>query len=216
VQHPIEAVAPAETTPAPLPALDESDAAIGEALRALMPGGAFDALVHPARLARRIVATVDNLPRQSVAPDVRPLRSASGIFAASAGAAGPVIGSDNAARYEPYVSALAAVDSKRLVAAYAHFYPLLQQAYRDLGYPNGYFNDRLVAVLDHLLAAPEPAGPVGLTQPKVLYEFADPALESLSAGQKIMVRMGPQTEARVKAKLAEIRRLVAAQQRDTP
>jgi hypothetical protein len=97
------------------------------------------------------------------------------------------------------------------VAAYVHFYPLLQQAYRDLGYPDGYFNDRLVAVLDNLLAAPQPAEPVALAQPKVLYEFADAALESLPAGQKILVRMGPANEARVKAKLAEIRRLVAGQ-----
>ncbi|HQU43635.1 MAG TPA: DUF3014 domain-containing protein, partial [Pirellulales bacterium] len=42
-----------------------------------------------------------------------------------------------------------------------------------------YFNDRLVSVIDHLLAAPEPAGPVALVQPKIIYKFADPQLESL-------------------------------------
>ena len=50
-----------------------------------------------------------------------------------------------------------------------------------------------------------------LAQPKVLYQFSDPALESLSAGQKTMIRMGPENEAKVKAKLREIRRLIAAQ-----
>ena len=49
------------------------------------------------------------------------------------------------------------------------------------------------------------------TQPKVLYEYADPALESLSAGQKALVRMGPDNEAKVKAKLRELRRMIAAQ-----
>jgi hypothetical protein len=45
-----------------------------------------------------------------------------------------------------------------------------------------------------------------LARPKVLYEFADPQLEGRSAGQKVMMRMGSQNAARVKAKLREIRR----------
>ena len=61
-----------------------------------------------------------------------------------------------------------------------------------------------------MLEAPVPTGPVKLVRPKVLYQFADPELEGLSAGQKIMVRMGPENEARVKAKLREIRRALTA------
>ena len=93
---------------------------------------------------------------------------------------------------------------------YVRLYPLFQQAYVELGYPNGYFNDRLVSVIDHLLAAPEPRSPIRLTQPKVLYEFADPALEGLSAGHKILVRVGIDDEMRLKAKLREIRKALAA------
>jgi hypothetical protein len=92
-----------------------------------------------------------------------------------------------------------------LVAVYVRFYPLFQQQYEELGYPGKYFNDRLVEVIDHLLAAPEVQGPIRVTQPKVLYEFADPKLEALSAGQKIMVRMGAENAVKVKAKLREIR-----------
>jgi len=36
------------------------------------------------------------------------------------------------------------VDAKKLVSVYVHLYPLFQQAYVGLGYPDGYFNDRLV------------------------------------------------------------------------
>jgi hypothetical protein len=61
-------------------------------------------------------------------------------------------------------------------------------------------------VIDHLLAARLIEGPVKLVQRKVLYEFADPELEALSAGQKIMIRIGPENAARLKAKLLEIRR----------
>jgi hypothetical protein len=39
----------------------------------------------------------------------------------------------------------------------------------------------------------------------VRYEFADPALEARSAGQKMLLRMGPQQRQSLKAKLSEIR-----------
>jgi hypothetical protein len=102
-----------------------------------------------------------------------------------------------------------AVDTGRLVALYVRFYPLFQQAYRELGYPKGYFNDRLVEVIDHLLVTPEITGPIRLTKPWIMYEFADPALEARSAGQKTLIRMGPANALRVKAKLREFRRQIA-------
>ncbi len=97
----------------------------------------------------------------------------------------------------------------QLVAVYRHFYPLFQQAYVELGYPQGYFNDRLVAAIDDLLATPEPAEPPRLVQQKVIYQFADSDLEGRSAGQKIMLRIGTENARTVKAKLREIRKLVA-------
>ena len=64
-------------------------------------------------------------------------------------------------------------------------------------------------VIDNLLAAPEPQAPIRLTQPHVLYQYADPALESASAGQKILMRMGGRNEALVKAKLRAIKQELA-------
>jgi hypothetical protein len=89
------------------------------------------------------------------------------------------------------------------------FYPLFQQAYQSLGYPNGYFNDRLVVTIDNLLAAPDIVTDIALVRPNVMYQFADPKLEELSAGQKLMLRMGPVNAAIVKAKLRELRAQVA-------
>ena len=116
----------------------------------------------------------------------------------------------NFARYEPMVNALRKLDMQRVADVYLRFYPLFQGAYQDLGYPNGYFNDRLVAVIDSLLAAPEPAGPIELTRPNVLYTFSDPTLEALPAGQKLLIRMGPDNAAVIKAKLRELRSIVTA------
>ena len=98
-----------------------------------------------------------------------------------------------------------ALDTKRAVEMYTRFYPLFQQAYVDLGFPNGHFNDRFVEVIDHLLATPEVKGPVQLVVPHVLPEYADPTLQERSTGQKLLIRMGPENAARVKAKLRELR-----------
>lgn len=212
VQHPIEPVAPRSgEAAAPPPALADSDPVVQDALGALLGAGPIERLLYPDRTIRRIVATVDNLPRASLSADIRPVRPVPGTFATIGPDASRQIGLDNAARYSPYVNAFAAVDARALVALYVRFYPLFQQAYGELGYPNGYFNDRLVEAIDNALATPLIEGPIALTQPKVLYEYADPSLQSLSAGQKVLLRMGPQNAGRVKAKLREIRALVTAQ-----
>jgi len=62
-----------------------------------------------------------------------------------------------------------------------------------------------VKTIDVLLATPEVNGPLKVEQPKVVYVFADPALEALPAGQKAMLRLGPRNAAAVKAKLREFR-----------
>ena len=100
---------------------------------------------------------------------------------------------------------------RQLASTYKRLYPLFQQAYVDLGYPNGYFNNRLVEVIDHLLATPELEMPAQLTQPSVYFEFADPELEQRSAGQKLLIRLGNNNAAAVKLKLRELRREVAKQ-----
>lgn len=203
VEHPI--AAPAAPEPAPLPALAESDPALSEALAGVL-GNSFRQLFEPQDLVRRLVATIDNLPRKTLAQRLLPIKPVPGPFRAVGPEGALVVSPDNAARYTPYVRALEAVNSASLVAIYVRFYPLFQQAYAELGYPTHYFNDRLFEVIDNLLATPDVSGAIALTQPKVLYEYADPALQDLSAGQKMLLRMGPDNEARVKAKLREIKR----------
>jgi hypothetical protein len=114
----------------------------------------------------------------------------------------------NADRYAPYLQVLQRVDPRALVAWYVRHYPLFQQAYRDLGYPKGYFNDRLIVAIDDMLAAPAPATPVQLVQPKVFYRYADADLEARSAGQKLLMRLGPADETLVKSKLRVLRGLL--------
>lgn len=212
IQHPIEVAETAvPDTGAPLPLLEDSDGAVLEGLGALLGGDALGALLNPQHVIQRIVVTIDNLPRQKLALDSIPVRGAQGAFTTAADGDRRAIGEQNAARYAPYARVAQAVDAKTLVAWYVRYYPLFQESYRQIGYPDGYFNDRLIEVIDHLLATPEPAQPVALAQPNVMYEYADPMLESRSAGQKLLMRSGPENEAMIKAKLREIRATLTGQ-----
>ena len=118
------------------------------------------------------------------------------------------IAARNAKRYDSFVNFAVSLDSKRIVVLYKRFYPLLQKNYQEIGYPDKHFSDRVIAAIDDLLAAPAPGGAVFLDQPRVLYEYAESSLERRSVGQRIMVRVGPEHAARLKAKLREIRGLL--------
>jgi Protein of unknown function (DUF3014) len=211
-KHPIEAAAATPpAAPESLPDVPSSDPALQDALASLFGGVPLDRVFHLQEIVPRFVATIDNLPRQTVALSKMPVQPVEGGLETAQANGQTLLRADNAERYATYIRLMEQVDTKKLVQTYVHFYPLFQKAYQDLGYPNGYFNDRLVEVIDNLLAAPEVPAPVELAQPKVLYEFADPKLEQLSAGQKMMIRMGPVNESRAKAKLRDIRRAVTGQ-----
>jgi hypothetical protein len=199
-----------------LPGLETSDSMMRESIAGLVGRKAFDDFVVPDQLVRRIVATVDNLPRQTAPRRTLPLNPVPGSLTAAPAGEDWTIDPANAARYAPFVRVLESLETRALVWGYVRAYPLFQRAYEELGFPGKYFNDRLLEAIDDLLAAPQAAGPVRLMRDKVLYQFADPDLEARSAGQKVMVRMGAENAAKVKGKLREIRRGIVAAGAERP
>ena len=208
--HPIEEArvsAPASAAPA-LPALEQSDEVLTGLLIDLAGQSLFETLFERKDIVRRIVATVDNLPRESVPARIWALKPAPGHFLVSGQGGNFSIAPENLLRYAPYAQLAQATDAQRLVTAYVHHYGLFQQAYEQLGYPQAYFNDRLIVAIDDLLATPSAAGSLPLVQPHVLYQYADPSLEALSFGQKALLRMGPDDKTAIKNKLRQIRALL--------
>jgi DUF3014 family protein len=195
----------------PLPDLASSDAEVQDSLVGAL-GRSLEQVLVPKDIVRNVVVTIDNLPRKKVAIQMRPLKPPAGELVVAPGGE-PTLSPDNAQRYAALMTVVKNADVGQVVAVYRHFYPLFQQAYVNLGYPDGYFNDRLVEVIDHLLATPDVTGPIKLTQPSVFYQFADPSLEERSAGQKLMIRLGPENAAIVKQKLRALRQEVAKQQK---
>ena len=210
IENPLPAASAAGSASAPLPALNDSDATLLEALSQLSTPMAVKDYLQPENVVRHLVVTIDNLPRQKVAVEKRPTTPVAGSFAAEGDELHGTLDTRNFERYKPMVAVIGSLDMRSLAAVYTHFYPLFQQSYQDLGYPNGYFNDRLVQVIDVMLATPQPAAPIELVRPNVMYTFADPALEARPAGQKLLIRMGPDNAAVIKAKLKELRAIIAA------
>jgi hypothetical protein len=215
VQAPQAATEPAVRNPipetsdaTPLPPLKESDPDVRESLVGVFGAKSISQFLVPENVVRHIVVTVDNLPRKKVAVELRPVKPTPGTTAVATQGDITTLGSTNFERYAPLIKVVQNTDTKTLTDVYFRLYPLFQQSYEDLGYPGQYFNDRLVEVIDDMLKAPDVQGPIQLTQPKVFYEYADPKLEALSSGQKLLVRIGPANEAIMKARLRELRKAV--------
>ncbi|KAF1014520.1 MAG: hypothetical protein GAK31_02006 [Stenotrophomonas maltophilia] len=209
VQHPLDTEAAADPA---LPKLADSDAAAWEALGTLFPGEGALAPLMREFLIQRLVSHIDNLDKPSVPSTVlavRPLPGSLQVEAAADADGSERIAAANAARYAPYVKAFTAADADAVGKAYVRFYPLVQKTYAELGRRDAYFNDRLVQLIDHLLATPEPARPLAVERDeRGRYRFADPALQSRSVGQKALLRLDLQQERAVKQQLRAIRSAV--------
>ncbi len=212
IQHPVT-TAPEEVKAAealldleqPLPELKQSDQPMAELLAKLFTDQKLDRVFFLEHFIERFVVMIDNLPRQKLPATHRPLKKSPGQFLAEGAREQLTIDPANYQRYTPLVKLLSALDKAQVVAVYKRLYPLFQEAYEKLGYPKAYFNDRLIEVIDHLLAAPQSSGPVYLIQPKALYLYADPELEALSSGRKILLRSGPENAEQLKTQLREYR-----------
>ncbi len=218
-QHPISEAQPAVPPPAaapPLPPLAESDKTVQDTLLALVGRDSVLKFLNVSDYIRRFVVTVDNLPRKRAPVRFWPINPTPGRFIVAESGSVTTLSAENFKRYEPFVRLVESVDTAKAVALYVRFYPLIQEAYEELGYPNKHFNDRLIEVIDHLLATPDlgfaapltlprVGGSIKLDRPWVLYEFANPDLEQRSAGQKILLRVGIDNATRLKAKLRDLR-----------
>ncbi len=197
----------------PLPPLEESDDEVRQSALHLTGAEPVATYLAPSGVVRKIVVTVDNLPRDRVAMRLRAVQDLPGRFVASGSEDAPVLDDANFVRYRAFAAVVESLDTDQLIAVYRRLYPLFQEAYRELGYPEKTFHSRVIECIDDLLEAPEVRAGTRLVRPKVLYEYADPALESRSAGQKMLMRMGPDNAARIKAKLSEIRTELVEQSR---
>ncbi|HEY0711570.1 MAG TPA: DUF3014 domain-containing protein, partial [Polyangia bacterium] len=158
-----DAAPPAPSHPLPgvprgeLPPLDEADGHVTKLLDKLLGKKNVLSFLALDGAIRRFVSTVDNLANEQAPARLWPVKSMPGNFTVEPRDGAP--GASNARRYAAFVRFAEAVDSRRAVGIYVHLYPLFQQAYDELGYGGKSFHDRVIQVIDHLLATPDLSDP---------------------------------------------------------
>lgn len=193
---------------------DAGEAAVNKELAKNWPLAQLRKYFNLQEQARRLVITVDNLPREHVPSQLRVTRGVPELLRVKKEGETITLDPSNYERYDRIISYVEKMDARKIGRLYAKFYPLLQRTYEETGFPEERFHDRVLAALDDMMDAPRPTGPIRLVQPKVLYRFEDDHLENLSAGQKIMIRVGPDNAARLRKVLARVRAAIAAHDPD--
>ena len=194
----------AEPEPLILPFLDQSDTLLRELAVALSSHPDLAAWLVTDELIRTFTVAVENIADgQNPAPRLSALAPKSGFRTTGRGA-DLRIDQEGYDRYNGLGDLVASLDAAGAVRLYEAFTPLIVEAYRELGHPEGGFDETLERALRRLLDTPVVEREVLLIARLVYYEFADPMLEALSPVQKQLLDMGPRNVRLIQAKLRDL------------
>lgn len=199
-----------------LPDLGESDDFLRDVAARLSSHPGWLEWIASDELVRRFVASVDEVARGELpTSQLGFLVPKRGFYVANRSGVSYLDGT-SFERYNRLASVVSGIDAEGAVDLYSRLEPLLQEAYRDLGYPNADFEKTLGKAVGMVLSTPERQEPPRLSPAVSSFRFADPELENLPPIQKLMLRIGPANAGVVKRKLREIaaaldRREVAAE-----
>jgi len=204
---PVAAVVPVEAPPTTGPA----PAVAGDRLQALLQSVSADATwrrwLGAGGLVRRFAVAVDNLAEGESPRKPLDFLKPEKPFAA-AGAGGKLaIAPESYQRYDAFAAAVASLDAGAAARAYRELHPVLEAAWRGLGYPKGALDRVTARALRRIEGAPVREGQVALVPAAhgPLYEFADRRLEDLGQVEKHLLRMGPANTRLLQAKARELR-----------
>jgi len=197
-----------------LPPLTDSDEFARNVLAPLSQEEDFALWLQTENLLQKAVAFVDGLSKGNLLKKIIPVQPPQGKFNVIKEEDRIWLDEANYQRYDDLTDLFTSISPQALSQVFHTLRPLLESAYGDLGYPADKFDNSLIAAIDQVLAAPEIDSAIALKSESVAYQFADPALESLPAIQKQMVRMGPANTAKIKAHLRQVRQALLAESAD--
>jgi hypothetical protein len=188
-----------------LPLLNDSDQLIRDGVVSLTRHEHINRWLSPNELIRKIVVFTDNIANGRIVREPVRVLAPEGAFQVQKMTEKAFI-MDEASydRYNIFTQVITSIDAQRAGELYSLLSPLFQGAFDELGYPDQKFSDVLFRAIGRLLETPVITTPIMLTQPVVMYEFADSKLESLNSVQKQMIRMGPKNTRALQAKIGEI------------
>jgi Protein of unknown function (DUF3014) len=190
--------------PRDLPPLDLTDPLVRQLLKGLSSRPELAAWLATDGLIRTIVASVDAIANGTT-PSTHLRRLAPAApFSAEPRGEDFVIDLRSYRRYDGIADTVSTLDAHGLARAYATLRPRLQEAYVELGYPDGNFDDAVARAIQRLLETPVVEQDVDVRPAPVLYQFTDSRLERLAPAQKQLLRMGPRNGRLIQSKLREV------------
>jgi len=202
-----------------LPTLERSDTFFRDQWALLGGGRLMTEWASADQIVRRSMTVIDNLSRGKVANTLLRTFAPSVPFMvlpqSSAAAEETVetyrLDPSGYERFTPFVTMINGLDNSQLIDFYLKLRPLFQQAYLELGYPSGHVDDVIFKAMRVIQAVSLPDGDIRLLRPKVLYQFADPALEALSPLEKLFIRMGAENTKIVQQKVSVLEQSLRSQ-----
>ncbi len=193
-----------------LPPLDESDTMALQSAQQLSSLATYSPLLIKTDIIRNFVVFTDNFARGDLLANFSPLIKPADKFSVLKRDNKIYLNEQSYNRYDPYVEIINSIDIEFMISQYTKLKPLFDQAYQEIGYPEGAFGSTLIEAIDTALDAPVIREPIALVAPSAMYKFADPELETLADAQKLMIRMGPDNMLKLQEKLQEIQSALLA------
>jgi len=187
-----------------VPPLDQSDPVVRELVRQLTSHPRIAAWLATDGLIRTFTVAIENVAGGSTpAARFRVWRPPSGFEAVPRGR-DLQIAPRSFERYDDLADAAASIDAAGAARLYATLKPRIEEAHRDLGYPDTPVDRTLERAIVSLLRTPVPTGAERLETKGIGYGYVDPALEGLTPAQKQLLRMGPRNVRMIQSALRQI------------
>ncbi|MFC3122557.1 DUF3014 domain-containing protein [Agaribacter flavus] len=194
-----------EELPEPKTQIDVSDTEVKSRLAQTTRLPAFARLLVSEALIQKFVINVSNLARAEASPKDALVVPPKQAFRVYSQANRKWIDPASFQRYSPYIDVLESMDINKLLALFETYRPVIEERYAEISRPGASFDDALIDAIDTLLDTPQVPVPIEVYTDSVMYKFKDEQLESLSAPQKQLMRMGPDNMRRLKAVLRDIK-----------
>ena len=174
-----------------LPKLQDSDELMRELLKTYSGQTIIRKWLAGKDIIRRLVAFVDSIARGDIPSPELTYQYPDKPFNVIEKANRIVLDPGNHNRYNPLIKMLTALDTSGIKDLFDRIHPLLEEAHKELGYPEEKFNDALLQAFQVILDTPVILPPVYLEHQVINYSFRNPRLEKLLPVQKMIVRTGP-------------------------
>lgn len=193
-----------------LPALDESDTWLQEKLPEITWRKELLRLVIDDDMIRRFVVFTDNFSQGVVAYKHSPFILPQTAFSATETTVTNTEQQEwqwdvqSEKRFNLYVDLLRSFDSEKLIQWYIEIKPLIDQAYKELGYADEDFTQVLQNSITRVLNMELPKEKLTVVRPSVMYKFRDQEVEALDDVDKLLLRLGRENVLVIKSVLLEL------------